>query len=272
MKRLLASLTALTLFAMSVSAQTGFTASVVTNDAVWPTGSAINSGNPGDLFAISPPTGGTAVIGYENERDVKNQRTISQSFSVGGAGLNVTDLYFGYSGGSGITDTVQIRIFKVDDVHGLANTANNAASDDVIFSFPVTGPGTLNTVEIYNQAVPLTAQNTLVSDFDVMHLSVSGITLPARTGPAGYLIALYNPDTDGVLPFKWAIERSDTQTNAANAGPYLGGRAFGDHDGSHEENHDWAFAIDGTAIPEPATTVLIMLGAVAGFVALRRRC
>ncbi len=271
MKTVISVLASLTLFATSALAQAGFTASVVSANAAWPTGAAINSGNPLDNYAISAPLGGTAVITYAGERDVKNQRTLSQSFSVGGAGLNVTDLYFGYSGGTGTTDSVQIRIFEVDDVHGLANTAGNSASDDVIFGFPVTGAGTLNTVEVYNQAVDLTALTTTTANFNTMHISVSGITLPARTGPAGYLISLYNPDTDGVLPFKWAIERADTQTNGANAGPYLGGRSFGDNDGSHEENMDWAFAIDGTPIPEPATTGLILLGAVAGLVLLRRR-
>jgi hypothetical protein len=270
MKLFLSSLISLLLTAGLAFGQPGFVANLVSSDAAWPTGAAINSGNPGENFALS--TVGKGLIDYEAERDVKNQRTLSQSFSVGGAGLNVTDLYIGYVGGTNITDTVQIRIFEVEDVHGLANSDGNSASDDLIFGFPVTGPGTLNTNEIYNQAVDLTSDGiTDETTFKTIHLSVDGITLPAQTGPAGYLLSLYNPDTDGVLPFKWAIERDDTALNGANAGPYLGGRAFGDNDGSHEENHDWAFAIQGTPIPEPAATGLILIAIVGGFALLRRR-
>ncbi|MGC9453047.1 MAG: PEP-CTERM sorting domain-containing protein [Oceanipulchritudo sp.] len=238
----------------------------LSNDAVWPATAAINSGTPGDPFALSG--GGTSIIDYESERDVKDNRTLFQTFSVGGAGLEVTDLYIGYVGGTGINDTFELRIFEVDDVHGRGSDAD----DDQILGFPTGSEGGLNTIEIYNELVYVTTLVTLATDpIKVLHLSVNGLTLPARTGPAGYGLSLFNPDTDGVFPFKWAIERSDALSNAANMGPYLGGRGYSDNAGSAEENHDWAFAIDGTPIPEPATTALIVLTAVLGWVGLRRR-
>lgn len=236
----------------------------VSNDALWPTEAVISSGMPGATFTLSDGT--TAVIDYESERDVKDQRALTQTFTIGGAGYVISDLYFGYVGGTAIPDDVQIRIFEVDDVHGDGSDAD----DDQINGFP-TGGG-LNTVEIFNETITLTSLITAGDDpIKLMHVNITdGLTLPGRTGPAGYAISLYNPDTDGVLPFKWAIERSDPGTGPF-LGPYLGGRPYSDNAGSAQETQDWAFAMDGVAVPEPSTFALLAGLATLALVMVRRR-
>jgi len=237
----------------------------ISNDAAWPTAAVIDTGAPGTSFTLSDTS--SSIIDYDGERDVKDQRTLLQTFSVSGAGYLVTDLYFGYSGGSGTSDDVQIRIFEVDDVHGDGSTAD----DDQINGFPTGTDGDLNTNEIFNQSITFTSLVTTVGDFNVMHVSIpGGFLLPGIPGSGGYGISLFNPDNDGVFPFRWAIERSDTGTGV-NLGPYLGGRSYSDNGGSAQETYDWALAMEGEAIPEPSTYALLAGVATLGLAIWRRR-
>jgi len=259
MKTILITLVSLSLAATSASAIPGMT--LVTNDAPWPSGAVINSGTPGDSYALSG--GGTAVITYAAERDVKQQRELTQTFTVNGPGLAVSDMYFGYvAPGDVASAAIQVRIFQVDDVHGRGSDGD----DDQIIDLPGIG-GELNMVELFTLPVTVSSASLDASDLKVIHFDVTDVTLLGGT----YAISLYNPSTANEHPFKWAIERGDGLSNAANLGPYLGGRGYSDNAGSAEENHDWAFAIDGAVVPEPSTYALVMLGAIGAFVFLRRR-
>lgn len=246
------------------SSASAFTVSQVNNDAAWATGAVINSGNPGDMYTLVD--GSMAVIDYEGERDAKNQRPLMQSFKLPPlvTSLEVTDLYLGYSGGSGTADVLEIIIWEMTDIYDGGDTDDDKTSNPL----PV-GVGTLFDMG----TVTTTAQTTLGTDFDVMHYSIDGLTLTAKPGVMGYGLMVYNPDTDNILPFKWAAERSDSDVGGENLGPYLFGRPYSDNEGSFQENHDLAFAIDGraTVVPEPSVLGLLGAGVGALFLILRRR-
>lgn len=229
------SLTAVALGVWVGSAQGAMTASINNQNAAWPVGAVIDTGAP----QVSP-----GEPDYDGERDVKDQRLLLQTFQVSQQ-LDVSDIFVYYKvPNQVVSDSFEVRIYQTADVFNSGTDADNDQTD-------------LSKLTLVDSATVTWDHTAAVSDPGVLHIGVSGLTLPALAGPAGYGIILYNPDTDGILPFKWAGERTiDT---------YAGGRSYSDSTTSWTSDDDWSLAI----IPEPASAVLLLAG--AGLLFRRRR-
>ncbi len=228
----------LLLFTAAV-AEGAMTASIVSQDAAWPTGAVIDTGAPN--FPVDP-------LGpqpdYEGERDVKNQRPHLQTFLLSQE-LVVTDIYIRYNNpNTTVSDGFELRVYETPDVFNSGTAGDNDITD--LTKLTLLGSAAL----VHDHT-----DQPATSDAN-MHFSVSGLTLPPLAGPAGYGVMLYNPDTDGILPFKWAGERE--------VDVFADGRAYSDSGTSWTSGHDWSLAI----VPEPASALLLL---AAGGMMIRRR-
>ena len=239
------------------------------NNAVWDASAAINTGTPGDTYKLFD--GSSAVIDYEAERDVKDQRPLMQTFQLkSAASLSVTDIFFQYNGANGLVDTIDLIVYKLDDVFAFGTPAD----DDIATNPPVGG------TEIWKQSVTLNGvkDSDLSNNYTMQISGLSGLTLQSTTGVEGYGLMMFNPDKDGGFPFKWAIERTEGKIPSVgdgSLGPYPFGRPYSDNEGSAQEEHEFSLALAGNAA---ATTVsdtgatLAMLGlGIAGVFVVRRR-
>ena len=234
--------------------------SVVSNDAAWPADAVVDTGAPGT--AMVTQVGVPHTLDYDGERDVKNQRPLLQTFNLPAdvSELVVEDIYIYYWGGNtssgGAVDSFDILIFEIDDVFA----AGGVSGDDDITSNPPVNAGN-GGLPIFSGSVTVGPASIDLADTKtrhVLHLSIiGGPTLTKRPGNAGYGFMLYNPDTDGTYPFKWAAERIPYEFPVTiDLGPYLLGRPYSDSSGSFQESHDLSLAVDGTATPAESWALL----------------
>ena len=200
------------------------------------------------FLTFNPHDGATPAAA---ERTLHTSRNLTQSFQLGtDVTVSEIDILF-VRGNSG--NTGRLRIFDVADATALDITADSANTPllDIQFIMPAGLDPADNT------------QQTL-------RLSLSGadvFSLPARTGPAGYAFNLTSADGASEV-FTWRF--GDPGTGGGD-GWYADGRVYYDDfvsSGTTEGRRDGLFAFN--PIPEPATVVLVGLGAVA-LLGLRRR-
>ncbi len=237
------------------------------NNATWDSSAVVNTGTPGDTYQLF--SGATAVIDYEGERDVKNQRPLMQTFQLpkNVLSLTVSEIFFQYNGAGGAFDTIDLIFFALDDVF-----ARGTPADDDIATIPPAG-GT----EIWRQSIDINGQvGNVANNFTMRIFDLAGPTLTQTTGNAGYGFMLFNPDTDGLFPFKWAAERDEPKIPSVadgSLGPYPFGRPYSDNPGSFQEEHDLSLALGGrvTRVPDTGASLALLGLSISALALLRRR-
>lgn len=190
-------------------------------------------------------------------------RLLNQSFQLGSSlTIGEIDLLFvrGVSGNQGTLRIFQVADTRADD---WATDAQNAPLLNLTFTMPAGLDPADNT------------QQTL-------RLQLTGadqVTLPARTGPAGYVLSLGSTvDADTATNrevFTWRMgEGPDGANNTARLDNsfYVPGRlAYDDYNGANnsERRRDGAFALLAPSVPEPASLGLLTLTLTTAL--LRRR-
>jgi hypothetical protein len=192
-------------------------------------------------------------------------RLLNQSFQLGSdLTLGEIDLLFvrGVSGNQGVLKIFQAADTRADD---FATDAQNTPLLNITFTMPDGLDPADNT------------QRTL-------RLQLTGadqVTLPARTGPAGYVLSLGSTvDADTATNrevFTWRMgEGPDGTSNTQRLDNsfYVPGRiAYDDYNGAvnSERRRDGAFALVAASIPEPASLGLLSLTLTGAGALLRRR-
>jgi hypothetical protein len=190
-------------------------------------------------------------------------RLLNQSFQLGSdLTLGEIDFLFvrGFSGNQGVLKIFPVADTRADD---FTTDAQNAALLNITFTMPADLDSTSNT------------QQTL-------RLQLTGadqVTLPARTGTAGYVLSLASTvDADTATNrevFTWRMgEGPDGTSNTQRLDNsfYVPGRiAYDDYNGAvnSERRRDGAFAFVAASVPEPTSLGLLTLTLSGAF--LRRR-
>jgi hypothetical protein len=240
-------------FTLTTGAGTARAAVVSSVDtlAAFPSSAEFQTFNPNN--AATTPTVERTV--REDAALATGTRILNQSFQLGSdLTIGEIDILFvrGVSGNQGL-----LRIFEVADTR----------ADD--FTADAANPSLLNiTFTMPDGLIP--TDNTQ----QTLRLQLTGadqITLPARTGPAGYIFSLSSTvDADTAANrevFTWRMgEGLDgaNNTERLNNSFYVPGRiAYDDYNGAvnSERRRDGVFAL--VAVPEPSMLALVGLGGLA---------
>ena len=226
-------------------------------------------GNSATFKSFDPNNAATAPT---TERTLREDATLStgtrllnQSFQLGSdLTLGEIDFLFvrGVSGNQGV-----LKIFQVADTRADDFTAD--AANPALLNITFTMPAGLDAADNTQQTLRL-----ILSGADQ-------VTLPARTGPAGYVLSLASTvDADTATNrevFTWRMgEGPDGTSNTQRLDNsfYVPGRiAYDDYNGAttSERRRDGAFALAAAApVPEPTCLGLLTL-TLSGALLRRRR-
>ncbi|MCE5325558.1 MAG: hypothetical protein LLG01_04015 [Planctomycetaceae bacterium] len=184
----------------------------------WPTAPDVQTANPSQYIGYNHPY----YSGY-----------FTQSFKVT-TGLVVEKLYVMAAREQASTSLMWMKFYEVDNVHSVSL-------------------GTLvgTVAATANELSPSTS--SVITEFALS--GADQITLPARTGDAGYAILCYADDSSA----RW---------EAGKAGNVYADGYWG---GSYAGTSDMIMALVGSPIPEPASVTLIVLGALAALIRGKKR-